>query len=44
MDLDIFSQRLVLVGRNLKGKRKEHRVKQTPFFSSFCVLDALVFA
>ena len=26
------------------GKRKEDRMKQTGFFSIFCVLDALVFA
>ena len=36
--------RLALIRRNLKGKKKEDRMKQTRFFSIYCVLDALVFA
>ena len=36
--------RLVLIRRNLKGKKKEDRIRQTQLFSIFGVKDTLVFA
>ena len=36
--------RLVLIRRNLKGKKKEYGIRQTQLFSIFSVKDALVFA